>query len=97
MAPQTRMPRVETTGTAGALKARVSSGRLTRRIQTLAHTRMNAKSVPIDVISPTTLSGLNAAKSDVNTKNSMFDFHGVWYFGCTSLKTFGTRPSRLIE
>ena len=33
----------------------------------------------------------------MNTKNSMFAFHGVWNFGCTSEKIFGTRPSWLIE
>ena len=46
-------------------------------IQTPAHTSMNANSVPMLVISPTMLSGRNAANSAVNTKNSMFDFYGV--------------------
>ena len=49
------------------------------------------------VISPTMSPGMNAAKSAVNTKNSMFDLYGVWNFACTSEKIFGTRPSRLIE
>ena len=79
------------------MKPRGMSGRRTRMIQTPAQTSMNANSVPMLVISPTMLSGMNAANSAVNTKNSMFDLYGVWYFGCTSEKTFGTRPSWLIE
>src|ERR1051325_11748987 len=55
-------------------------------IQTPMHTRMNANSVPMLVISPTTSSGMKAANSPVNTKNSMFDLYGVRYFGCTSEK-----------
>jgi hypothetical protein len=91
------MPSTATTFTAGTLNARCSSGRFTRRIQTPAHTSMKANSVPMLVISPTMLSGSRPANSDVNTKNSMFDFHGVRYFGCVSEKTFGTRPSWLME
>ena len=66
-------------------------------IQTPMHTRMNANRVPMLVISPTMSSGRNAAKSAVKTKNTMFDFHGVRYLGCTSEKTAGTSPSQLIE
>src|SRR5258707_2985634 len=97
MAPHTTMPSVDTTGTAGALNDLGSSGRRLRRIHTPAHTRMNANSVPMLVISPTMSPGMNAPNSAVNTKNSMLDFHGVLYFGCTSENTGGTRPSRLIE
>ncbi len=61
------------------------------------HTRMKAKSVPMDVISPTMLSGRNPAKSEVKPKNRRFDFHGVRNLGCVSEKIFGTSPSRLIE
>src|SRR5262249_47299773 len=91
------MPIVAMTGTAGTLNARSRSGRFLRMIHTPAHTRMNANSVPMLVISPTMSSGRNAANSDVNTKNSRFDLYGVRYFGWTSEKTFGTRPSWLIE
>ena len=71
------MPRIATTGSAGTVKPRSRSGRLTRMIQTPAHTSMNANSVPMLVISPTMSPGMNAANSAVNTKNSMFDLYGV--------------------
>src|SRR4030095_9455143 len=95
--PQTRMPRIDTNGNAGTVKPRGISGRRFRMIQTPAQTSMNANSVPILVISPTMLSGRKAANSEVNTKNNMFDLYGVLYFGWTSEKTRGTRPSWLIE
>ncbi len=53
---------------------------------------MNAKSVPMLVISPTMLSGRNAANNDVKTKNSMFDLYGVRKRGCTSAKTGRDEP-----
>ncbi len=65
-------------------------------IQTPMHTRMNANSVPMLVISPTMSPGMKAAKSPVKTKKIMFDFHGVLYLGWMSENTFGTRPSVLI-
>ena len=71
------MPRIATTGSAGTVKPRGMSGRRTRMIQTPAHTRMNANSVPMLVISPTMLSGKNAANTAVKTKNSQFDLYGV--------------------
>ena len=40
-------------------------------------TRMNAKSVPMLVMSPTTSSGTNAAKRPVKPKKSQFDLYGV--------------------
>ena len=91
------MPRTAVTGSTGTVKPRGMSGRLTRMIQTPAQTRMNANSVPMLVISPTMSSGTKAAKSAVKTKNSQFDLYGVLKRGCTSEKTFGTRPSWLIE
>src|ERR1700743_3401569 len=97
MAPQTKMPRIATTGKNLTLKSRCKSGLRTRRIQTPAHTRMNAKSVPMLVISPTMLSGRKAANSEVKTKNSMLDFHGVLNLGCGSEKIFGTKLSSLME
>jgi len=72
------MPSTATTGSAGTMKPRGTSGRRTRMTHTPAHTRMNANSVPMLVISPTTLSGTNAPKSAVKKKKMMFDFHGVW-------------------
>ena len=95
--PHTTMPRIATTGSAGTLKPRGTSGRRTRMIHTPAHTRMNANSVPMLVMSPTMFSGTNAAKSAVKKKNMMFDFYGVRNVGWTSEKTFGTSPSSLIE
>src|SRR5207248_10994949 len=52
---------------------------------------------PMLVISPTTSSGMNAAKIPVNTKKSTLDLYGVLNLRCTSEKIFGTRPSRLME
>src|SRR5689334_15153391 len=97
MAPHTMMPSVDTTGSAGTTNPRAMSGRRFRMIQTPRHTRMNANSVPMLVISPTMSSGMNAANNDVNTKNSMFDLYGVLNFGWTCENTFGTSPSWLIE
>src|SRR5947199_10039272 len=91
------MPRSAVIGSTGALKARGMSGRLTRMIQTPMQTRMNAKSVPMLVISPTMSSGRNAAKIAVKKKNSQFDLYGVLKRGCTSEKTFGNRPSWHME
>ena len=86
-----------TSGSAGTVNPRGMSGRLTRMIQTPAHTSMNAKSVPMLVISPTMLSGRKPANSAVSTKNSMFDLCGVLNRGWTSENTFETSPSWLIE
>src|SRR6478752_2082639 len=90
-------PSVETTGSAGTTKPRGTSGLRRRMIQTPMQTRMNANSVPMLVISPTTSSGMNAANKDVNTKNSQLDLCGVLNVGCACENTGGTRPSRLIE
>ena len=91
------IPMMATNGKAGTVKPRVRSGRRTRMIQTPAQTRMNAKSVPMLVISPTMSSGMKAANSPVKTKNSMFDLYGVRNRGWTSEKIFDTSPSWLIE
>src|SRR5919108_3327392 len=97
MALQVMMPSVATSGAAGTRNARSNSGCFTRMIHTPAQTRMNANNVPILVISPVTSAGTNAASAPVKTKNSMFDFHGVRYRGCTSEKIGGTSPSRVLE
>src|SRR6266487_2378063 len=96
IAVQTTIPTVAVKGTAGVLNCRWSSGFFTRIIHTPAHTSINAKSVPILVISPTTSAGINPANNAESTKNIAFDLYGVLYLGCTSEKTFGTNPSRLI-
>src|SRR4030095_4507697 len=97
MAVQTRMPKIDTTGTEGTLNCLGISGCFTLIIHTPAQTRMNANKVPILVISPTTSAGMNPANKADITKNIMLDLYGVLNFGCTSEKTFGTKPSRLIE
>ena len=55
------MPKIGINGTKGVLKARGASGILFRIIITPTHTRINANSVPILVISPTTRAGTKAA------------------------------------
>ena len=75
------MPSIATSGSAGTVNLRGISGRLTRMIQTPAHTSMKANNVPMLVISPTMSPGMNAAKSPVSTKNRTFDFYGVWKRG----------------
>ena len=67
------MPSVATKGSAGTRNPLSRSGRRDLIIQTPAHTRMNANRVPMLVISPTTSSGMNAAKMPVKTKKSAFD------------------------
>src|ERR1700682_1144083 len=66
-------------------------------IHTPAQTRMKAKRVPIQIFSPVTSAETKAASRPVKTKKSRFDLYGVLNRGCTSEKTLGTRPSRLIE
>src|SRR2546428_677644 len=91
------MPSVQTTGTAGTRNPRSSSGLRTRMIQMPAHTKINANSVPMLVISPVTSAGTNAARTPVKTKNNILDLYGVLKRGCTSEKIRGTKPSRLME
>src|SRR6266487_6284185 len=97
MAPQTKMPRIGTKGTNGVLNCLCISGFFTLSIHIPAHTSMNANKVPMLVISPTISPGTNAAKDPTNKKNIQFDLYGVLCFGCTSEKTLGTNPSRLME
>ena len=48
-------------------------------------------------ISPTISPGTKAAKRPTITKIAMLALYGVLYFGCTSLKAFGNKPSLPIE
>ena len=78
---QVTMPRIGTSGTNGVLNARGISGCLFRSTHTPMHTNIKAKSVPMLVISPTTLAGTKAANRLTNNMNSIFDFAGVRNFG----------------
>ena len=73
IAPQTKMPKIGTKGTSGVLKPLLSSGLLTRIIQTPAETRINANNVPILVISPTISWGTKQANNPTNKKNKRLD------------------------
>src|SRR5690606_33920118 len=77
----TRIPRTGTSGTKGVRNARGASGWVFLRTSTPTHTRMNANSVPILVISPTTLPGMKAANRLTKTRKKRLDFQGVRYFG----------------
>ena len=74
MAAQTIIPSIETTGTNGTLNCLGISGLVTRNIHTPAHTSINAKSVPMLVISPTISPGTNAANPPTNTRNIQLEW-----------------------
>src|SRR5665647_221453 len=97
IAPQTIIPKVETSPTAGTLNSLLISGCFFLMIQTPAHTRIKANKVPMLVISPTISPGIKDAKQPTNTKNIRFDLYGVLNLGCILENTFGTNPSLLIE
>ena len=73
IAAQTSTPRVETSGSPATRKGRVAVGSFTRMTHTPMETRMNAKSVPMLVMSPTMSPGTNAAKRPTKPKKSRFD------------------------
>src|SRR6478672_2402697 len=97
MNKQVKMPNTGTRGTRGVLKARGASGFVFLNTITPMQTRINANSVPILVISPTTLAGTNAANKLTNIMNKKLDLAGVLNLGCTLEKTDGSRPSLLME
>ena len=96
MAAQTMMPKIGTSGTSGVLNCLGRLGSVFLKMITAAHTSINANKVPILVISPTISPGINAANKPTSTRMIRFALYGVLYFGCTSLNTFGNKPSRLM-
>src|SRR5437762_5987589 len=92
IARQTRAPSGATIHTAGVLNGAFAIF-LFRIIKMPMHTNTKANKVPILVISPTTLSGINAANKETKTKNTHCDLYGVRCLGCTSENTEGTSPS----
>ncbi len=66
-----------TNGTHGALKGRGVLGSDLRITITPIHTKTKANNVPIDTISPTTLTGTKAANKLTNTAKNKFDLYGV--------------------
>jgi hypothetical protein len=94
---QVKIPSIGTNGTNGVLKLRGALGMVLRITNTPIQTRINANSVPMLVISPTTLAGTNAANKLTKTMNSKLFFAGVLNFGWTLLNTLGINPSLLIE
>ena len=90
------MPSIGTNGTNGVLNALGKSGILLRMTQTPMQTRIKAKSVPMLVISPTTLAGTKAAKALTKTINKRLLFAGVCVIGFTAENTFGIKPSLLM-
>lgn len=78
---QVAIPNTGTTGTNGVLNALGASGIFFRKTKTPIQTKMNANSVPILVISPTTLAGTNAANKLTKTRNSKLLFAGVLNLG----------------
>ena len=78
IAEQTNTPIIEVNLYAGVLKARGSSGFLTRSIQTPIQTNIKANKVPILVISPTISPGTKPAKTLTNAKMIQFDLCGVY-------------------
>ena len=73
IAPQTRIPRIGTTGTQGVLNALGISGSVFLNIITAAQTSIKAKRVPMLVISPTMSPGTNAANAPTTTRKIKFD------------------------
>ena len=81
IAAQTIIPRIGTKGTAGVLKPRFKFGSFLRIIITPKRTSTNANSVPIEVKSPATLTGTNAANNPTNTNKTISLLYGVRNFG----------------
>lgn len=78
---QVAIPKIGTTGTKGVLKALGASGIFFRITKTPMQTKMKANSVPMLVISPTTLAGTKAANKLTKTRNSKLLFAGVLNLG----------------
>src|SRR5690348_7386682 len=76
-APDVRIPRIGTRGTSGVLNGRGRSGRFLRRIQTPAHTIMNARSVPIFTSTARSPMGISEAKHATHTPTTIEEIHGV--------------------
>jgi hypothetical protein len=68
IAVHTNIPSIGIRGTIGVLKPLTILGFRTLIIHTPAHTRMNAKRVPMLVISPATLPGMKAANNPTKRK-----------------------------
>lgn len=71
------MPAIGTKGTHGVLKGRGVAGSDFLITITPMQTSTKANNVPIDTISPTTLTGTKAANKLTNTANNIFDLYGV--------------------
>src|SRR6185436_15891857 len=93
IAQQTNTPKRGTKGTRGVLNSLTIFGSFFLKIITEIHTRTKANNVPILVMSPTISPGIKAAKAPTITKIARFALYGVLYFGCKSLKAFGSNPS----
>ena len=96
MHKQVRIPIIGTKGTKGVLKARGTSGMVLRTIRMAAQTKVNARSVPILVISPATCAGINPANRLTSTINRQLLCTGVRKRWLILEKNGGKRPSRLM-
>ena len=67
-----------------------------RTINTPAHTKVKANSVPMLHISPATLAGTKAANRPTNTMKSRLLRAGVRYFSWICENNGGNKPSLLI-
>src|SRR5579875_4101228 len=81
IAVHTTIPKIGNSGTIGVLNGRFKLGSFLRRIITPRQTNTNANSVPIEVRSPATLTGTNAANNPTNTNNTILLLYGVRNFG----------------
>ena len=81
IAPQTRIPKIGTTGTNGVRNPRGASGIRLRMMSTPTLTRIKASRVPMLVISPTTLPGTKAANAPTKSMKNMLLLNGVRYLG----------------
>ena len=79
---QVNTPKIGINGTSGVLNARGASGIFLRIMITPMHTSMNAKSVPMLVISPTTLAGTKAANMLTKSMNRKLFLAGVRNLWC---------------
>ena len=94
IAKHTNIPNIGNKGKHGHLNGLGVSGWVLRKIMTPAHTMINAKSVPMDVMFPNLEIGKKPAKKPVKTMKSKFDRHGVRHLGWMSEKSLGKSPSR---
>src|SRR5215475_14948198 len=97
MSNETKIPMIGVNGIHGATNARGTSVPRLRRIHTPAHTMTNARSVPIETSSPSTLIGVKAATVATHRPTRIVEMYGVRNRGWILHAHGGSSPSLDIE